>query len=111
MLFFLLPDNENRNKAIANKFGIPMIGFASHRLNLCDKKLQSRYSNELQMVQMMMKKLRGLKKAATWIPATTNVIERLFSTAKIVFDDHRKSALGEILFLKFNRNLWSQKNC
>jgi len=40
----------------------------------------------------------------TWIPATSNACERLFSRAKIIFNDYRHVEI--LLFLKLNRDLW-----
>ncbi len=46
----------------------------------------------------------------SFISPTSNIVERLFSTAKFVFSDLRRSLLPQnlemILFLKLNRDLW-----
>jgi hypothetical protein len=46
----------------------------------------------------------------SFICPTSNVVERLFSTAKLVFSDLRRSLLPRnlemLLFLKLNRDLW-----
>ena len=46
----------------------------------------------------------------SFICPTSNVVERLFSTAKFVFSDLRRSLLPRnlemLLFLKLNRDLW-----
>jgi hypothetical protein len=46
----------------------------------------------------------------SFISPTSNIVERLFSTAKFVFSDLRRSLLPRnlemILFLKLNRDLW-----
>ena len=46
----------------------------------------------------------------TFIPATSNVVERLFSGARLVLTDYRKSMTPYtfecLMFLKMNRNLW-----
>jgi len=45
-----------------------------------------------------------------WIPPTSNVVERLFSLARLTFTDYRKATLPEnlesTLFLKINADLW-----
>jgi hypothetical protein len=45
-----------------------------------------------------------------WVPATSNDCERLFSSAKLVYQDLRKSLtprnLEILLFLKMNRKYW-----
>ena len=47
----------------------------------------------------------------SWIPSTSDVVERLFSKAKYILTDHRASmhpkTLEAILMLKENRSLWS----
>ena len=48
---FLICDNEKTNKAIARNFGVPMIGCASHRLNLAVKALLSPSDNELELLK------------------------------------------------------------
>jgi hypothetical protein len=46
-----------------------------------------------------------------WIPVTSNVVERLFSLAKLTFTDNRQATLPEniekTLFLKVNSELWN----
>jgi hypothetical protein len=46
-----------------------------------------------------------------WIPATSNVVERLFSRLKLVFSTRRKSLspahLEMVLMLSFNKALWN----
>ena len=48
-----------------------------------------------------------------WIPATSNVCERLFSRAKMIFDDYRKNFelvnLEAQLLLFVNKQLWDIK--
>ena len=45
-----------------------------------------------------------------FIPPTSNVVERLFSSARLILTDYRKSmspyTFECIMFLKFNSNLW-----
>jgi hypothetical protein len=62
--------------------------------------------------------LRARKKGKTitgyinldWIPPTSNVVERLFSLARLTFTDYRQAALPEnleaTLFLKVNAKFW-----
>jgi hypothetical protein len=44
------------------------------------------------------------------IPPTSNIVERLFSSARLVLTDYRKSMTPYtfecVMFLKFNRNYW-----
>ena len=44
------------------------------------------------------------------IPPTSNIVERLFSSARLVLTDYRKSMTPYtfecVMFLKFNRNNW-----
>jgi hypothetical protein len=46
----------------------------------------------------------------SFVPPTSNICERLFSTSKLTYSDQRKSlhpeTLENILFLKANRSLW-----
>ena len=45
-----------------------------------------------------------------FIPPTSNVVERLFSAAKLVLTDYRKSMTSYtfecVMFLKYNSSLW-----
>ena len=45
-----------------------------------------------------------------WLNPTSNVVERFFSRAKIVFSDHRMSMLPvnleQTLFLYINKRFW-----
>ena len=47
------------------------------------------------------------------VSATSNVVERLFSRAKLVMSDHRKhmdpSTLEMLLMLRMNKDLWDEK--
>jgi len=49
-------------------------------------------------------------KSLDFIPSTSNIVERLFSTAKLVLTDSRKSmtpfTFDCVIFLKFNEALW-----
>jgi len=46
----------------------------------------------------------------TWIPPTSNIVERLFSAARLVLTDYRKSmddySFECLMFLKTNKNFW-----
>jgi hypothetical protein len=46
----------------------------------------------------------------TYIPPTSNIVERLFSSCRLVLTDYRKSMTPYtfecIMFLKVNRNYW-----
>ena len=45
-----------------------------------------------------------------FVPPTSNVVERLFSNARLVLTDYRKSLTPYtfecVMFLKINRNFW-----
>ena len=51
-----------------------------------------------------------LELSLKWIPATSNIAEQLFSSARHIFSDNRKKMtpvnLEAILFLKANKKLW-----
>ena len=51
-----------------------------------------------------------LELSLKWIPATSNIAEQLFSSARHIFSDNRKNmtpvTLEAILFLKANKKLW-----
>ena len=51
-----------------------------------------------------------LELSLKWIPATSNIAEQLFSSARHSFSDNRKKMtpvnLEAILFLKANKKLW-----
>lgn len=68
---------------------------------------------ELSFAERALKRVRLQKRNyvdVSFICPTSNVVERLFSTAKFVFSDLRRSLLPRnlemILFLKLNRELW-----
>ena len=52
----------------------------------------------------------GIYADLNFIPPTSNVVERLFSTARLVLTDYRKSMSPStfecVMFLKFNSSLW-----
>ena len=49
-----------------------------------------------------------------WLPITSNMCERLFSRAKLIFDERRQNMLPInleiLLYLKLNRDLWSKED-
>ena len=62
---FMVADNENLNKAVADKLGVPLIGCASHRLNLAVKNcVIVGQLHEIDNVNKIMVKLSGLKNSA-----------------------------------------------
>ena len=67
---FLVCDNENLNKSISRKLNIPMIGCASHRLNLAVKAALIDAQQEMDLVMKLMKKLSFLKQSAKLRKAT-----------------------------------------
>jgi hypothetical protein len=58
---FLVGANCNTNNAIADKLRRPIIGCASHRLNLAVKAFYQRHEQILEIILEIMKKLRNLK--------------------------------------------------
>ena len=58
---FLVMDNTNVNHALARCFEVPLIGCASHRLNLAAKKLFSEYEEILTKVDAIMTKISTAK--------------------------------------------------
>ena len=62
-LGFIICDNENLNKAIARKIGVPMFGCPSHRLNLAVKTIP-KFGAEIEMINKLMVKLSTLKQSA-----------------------------------------------
>ena len=57
-------DNENINGAIAKLMKVPMIGCASHRLNLAVNRYLSSYEPNLSKIQNLMVKLSSIKRKA-----------------------------------------------
>ena len=57
-------DNENLNGAIAKLMKVPMIGCASHRLNLAVNRYLSSYELILSKIQNLMVKLSSIKRKA-----------------------------------------------
>ena len=63
-VIFLIGDNVSTNVKIARLLGVPLIGCASHRLNLATQKFLSEHDDLLGKINDLMKKLSTLKKAA-----------------------------------------------
>ncbi|ETN20376.1 hypothetical protein PPTG_03398 [Phytophthora nicotianae INRA-310] len=61
---FLVGDNCAVNKRLARLMGIPLVGCASHRLNLAVRTLLEPHEADLEQVQSLMKRLRTLTQAA-----------------------------------------------
>jgi hypothetical protein len=61
--------------------------------------------------QSSMKKMEGLYMNCTWIPCTSNIVERLFSRAKLYYSPHRMNLtplhLEDQLFLFANKGFYS----
>lgn len=63
-VLFLVGDNCTVNKRLANLMGVPLVGCASHRLNLAVRKFIAPDEDALEQVQLLMRKLRTLRQAA-----------------------------------------------
>ncbi|KAF1795230.1 hypothetical protein GQ600_24863 [Phytophthora cactorum] len=61
---YLVGDNCSVNTKLADLLEAPFIGSASHRLDLAVNLFLSQYAPQLEQVQQLMQKLRGLNKAA-----------------------------------------------
>eukprot|EP00644_Phytophthora_capsici_P003682 jgi/Phyca11/129211/e_gw1.82.100.1 len=61
---YLVGDNCSVNTRLADLLNVPFIGCASHRLNLAVKLFLAEYEHQLDQIQQLMRKLRGLNKAA-----------------------------------------------
>ncbi|KAG3113035.1 hypothetical protein PI125_g7684 [Phytophthora idaei] len=61
---FLVGDNCPVNKRLANFLRVPLIGCASHRLNLAVREYLEPYESSLEEVQRLMRKLRTVKQTA-----------------------------------------------
>ena len=70
-ILYITGDNCNLNKAIANNIGVPLIGCASHRMNLAVKDYLKDSEDLLDKINILMKKLSTLKGAAALRRKTT----------------------------------------
>ncbi|GMF09568.1 unnamed protein product [Phytophthora lilii] len=61
---FLVGDNCSVSKRLADIMGVPLVGCASHRLNLAVRDYLAPHEPALEEVQQVMRKLRTLKQAA-----------------------------------------------
>ncbi|ETV86037.1 hypothetical protein H257_02526 [Aphanomyces astaci] len=61
---FLVGDNCSVNKKLAKLMSVPLIGCASHRLNLAVKAYTQQHEDELAKIQQLMMKLRTLNQAS-----------------------------------------------
>eukprot|EP00644_Phytophthora_capsici_P010693 jgi/Phyca11/104102/e_gw1.9.810.1 len=86
---FIVGDNCSTNQAIATRMGLPLVGCASHRLNLAIQQHVAEHEALLSQVNELMCQLRTKKNAATLLkftelrPAKRNVT-RWSSTFKMV---------------------------
>ncbi|DAZ94076.1 TPA: hypothetical protein N0F65_006663 [Lagenidium giganteum] len=64
MVKFLVGDNCSTNKAVATKWGIPLVGCASHRFNLAVAKILAERHENVDAVRQLMLQLRQLNNAA-----------------------------------------------
>ncbi|KAE8996964.1 hypothetical protein PF011_g15695 [Phytophthora fragariae] len=62
---YLVGDNCSVNKRLATIMQVPLVGCASHRLNLAVRHHLEQYEEDLVIVQALMVKLRTLKQSAT----------------------------------------------
>ncbi|KAE9260507.1 hypothetical protein PF008_g33086 [Phytophthora fragariae] len=62
---YLVDDNCSVNKLLATIMQVPLVGCASHRLNLAVRHHLEQYEEDLVIVQALMVKLRTLKQSAT----------------------------------------------
>ncbi|ETK75794.1 hypothetical protein L915_17641 [Phytophthora nicotianae] len=63
-VIFLVGDNCEVNKRLARLLVLPLVGCASHRLNLAVQSFIAPYEEELEQVQPLMKRLRTINQAA-----------------------------------------------
>ena len=56
----LIGDNVNTNKSLANRTGIPLVGCASHRLNLAMRDVLDEEEQLIERINSIMVKMRGL---------------------------------------------------
>ncbi|GMF43775.1 unnamed protein product [Phytophthora fragariaefolia] len=63
-VIFLVGDNCAMNKRLARLMGVPLVGYASHRLNLAVHGFLDPYEEGLEQAQSLMKRLRTISQAA-----------------------------------------------
>ena len=61
----LVADNENLKKALARVLKVPMVGCASHRLNLAVSMFMNNYEDLLDKIHATMLKMSSLKKSGS----------------------------------------------
>jgi hypothetical protein len=88
-VIFLVGDNCNVNKAVADLFGVPLLGCASHRFNLGMQRMYQQYEPLLNRVNDLMKKLKTPKRAAelrtkTHLRPVTRNVTRWNSTEQMI---------------------------
>jgi hypothetical protein len=91
-LIFLVGDNCSTNRALATRLGIPLVGCASHNLNLAVKNHLKSMEPILKKLDWLMSKLSTLKQSAklrrrtsllpvkrnvNWYSSTFSMVERL----------------------------------
>ncbi|POM78194.1 Hypothetical protein PHPALM_4301 [Phytophthora palmivora] len=62
-IVYLVGDNCSVNTRLTDLLQVPFIGCASHRLNLAVNLLLDDYEPQLELIQQLMRKLRGMNKA------------------------------------------------
>jgi hypothetical protein len=88
-IIFLVGDNCQVNKTLADLMNIPLVGCASHRLNLAVQEYLNDSEDILQQINKLMRKLSTIKKAAklrklTHLMPITRNTTRWTSTFKMV---------------------------
>ncbi|KAE8973201.1 hypothetical protein PR001_g26384 [Phytophthora rubi] len=63
-IIFVVGDNCSTNGKVSKLLGVPLVGCASHRLNLAVTVFMGKHEHELEKVQLLMRKLRTLNAAA-----------------------------------------------
>ena len=101
----VIRDKENCNLSMLEKIALEKLKI--------DRTTNPSPLQDLSFAERALKRVRVQDKIyqdVSFICPTSNVVERLFSTAKFVFSDLRRSLLPRnleiLLFLKLNRNLW-----
>ncbi|EGZ16823.1 hypothetical protein PHYSODRAFT_503930, partial [Phytophthora sojae] len=65
-IIYVVGDNCSTNGKVSTLLGVPLVGCASHRLNLAVTAFMGKHEKELEKLQMLMRKLRTLN-AAAWL--------------------------------------------